>query len=485
MNSRSCELTFQNLKVKNKDCKFWRFNPFYTYSTSWCEVDKLRSQWKFQCCQLYFEVLESKSPIETLEFLEHQQKNINVNELCHQSNAYCLKPSRYAGTPDEIDEDLDHTNEANTDNDYWQTSRPHSRAIHSLSSNTLTRKLLESSAHCNQIELQGISKLNITQKDLTSLGIGILSQCCPKLRIFVIDENRLSTLKGAFHGCEGSLEYVLVKNNLLNDFKGLESLHNLKVLFLEGNFISYIGPGIELQTNLEDINVGKPKTSKYNCFSTSPHGAYRSWQGTPRFVEEKSEIGFRGCLTFRNINNQYARGLWPKLKKICLSNNKIARIWKLGNLFPNLEVLDLGCNELITLGGCEGRGLVGLKNLRLLDVGQNKIKGRSLWKALNYCPLLVSLVASRNQLTTLPTHFGSVMLREIWLNGNSIKCLGCKAWLPNLQRFYLQDNLIENLESLLGCPSLEVNLRLDQRFLFFNYQYQVIFSHNLKKIEEL
>jgi Leucine-rich repeat (LRR) protein len=75
---------------------------------------------------------------------------------------------------------------------------------------------------------------------------------------------------------------------------------------------------------------------------------------------------------------------------------------------------------------------------------------------LNHCPVLVSLIASRNRLTELPTHFGSVMLREIWLNGNSIKCLACNAWLPNLQRFYLQDNLIDNLESLLGCPSLEV-----------------------------
>ena len=396
-------------------------------------------------------MLASKSPLVDLEISKNQPKDFNIDKFYHQKGTYYIRQGRCVANADGIGEDLGH--ECESDINYWHAPQLQSPSIHSLSSNILTRKILEASACCNQMELQGVSKLNIIYKDLTSLGVGILGQWCPKLQIFMINENRLSTLKGAFDGCEGSLEYVIVKNNLLNDFKGLESLHNLKVLFLEGNFISYVGPFIVVQTNGEE---SMEKKSKNYFLSTSPRTSCRSWQGTPRFIEEKDDIASPGYLTSRNIDSQHTRSLWPKLKKLCLSNNRITRIWELGNLCPNLEILDLGSNELVALGGCDGRALIGLRNLQVLDIGQNKIKGRSLWKSLNHCPLLVSLIASRNRLTELPTHFGSVMLREIWLNGNSIKCLACNAWLPNLQRFYLQDNLIDNLESLLGCPSLEV-----------------------------
>ncbi|EFJ04888.1 hypothetical protein SELMODRAFT_431994 [Selaginella moellendorffii] len=103
-----------------------------------------------------------------------------------------------------------------------------------------------------------------------------------------------------------------------------------------------------------------------------------------------------------------------------------------------------------------GTALTGLNQLRVLDVGQNRLKGPSLWDALRNCPLLMSLVASRNRLTDLPTFAGSVLLRELWLNGNVIRKLSSVAWMPNLQRLYLQDNSIDTIEPLWGCPALEV-----------------------------
>lgn len=469
LNSEACEPTRKKSpKLGIESEILWKTFFLNIHFVGWHEVKKLRDRWKHQYSQSFLKAFASRNSVRGgLGITKPQQRDNNTNELWWQSNSHCTREGRNQGTKEEIEQVvvLDYGNEdGNGDDEYWYTPRSHSCSVQSLATCTLTRKILEASAHCNQTELRRIVKLNIMHKDLTSLGVGILGQWCPKLQIFMIEENRLNTLKGAFYGCEGSLEYVLVKHNLLNDFKGLELLQNLKVLFLGGNFISYIGPSTEVCMDQEvvykTVGMGPQMTTSENssCLSSTPRTLCRSWQGTPRFLEDKNDL--HSCLTSRNSHRQRTRCLWPKLKKLCLGKNRIVRVWELGSLCPNLEVLDLGSNELVTLGGCDGRALVGLKNLRVLDIGQNKIKGQSLWKGLTHCPLLVSLVASRNRLTELPTHLGSVMLREIWLNGNSITCLASKAWLPNLQRFYLQDNLIKNLESFWGCPSLEVNLVL-------------------------
>nr|PNR26939.1 hypothetical protein PHYPA_030420 [Physcomitrium patens] len=456
LNVKDLELKYSDSNIEASESVKRKFSGYVTipsldtYSKSWNKIGKLKNRWKNHCSQAFLKTLPSKRRAEPLGISKTQQ-DVVLKTHHHQSGAHYTREAIDISSVEENGV-VDHV----IDGDYWYTLRPHLRGMESSSSCTLTRKLLESSAHCNRTGLLGVTKLSIPHKELTSLGIGMLGRWCPKLRIFMINENRLSTLKGAFYGCEGSLEYVLVKDNLLNDLEGLESLQNLKVLFLEGNFISCIGSGTGVQIDSEEMNVAAAKTSGSSCLSTTPRASCRSYQGTPRIAEVRTDSTRRECVTSRDTNKHRASTLWPKLEKLSLGNNRISRIWELGSLFPNLEVLDLRSNELVTLGGYEGKGLSGLKHLRLLDVGQNKIKGRSLWNGLGHCQLLVSLVASRNRLTELPTHFGSVMLREIWLNGNCIRRLACKAWLPNLQRFYLQDNLIDNLESLYGCPSLEV-----------------------------
>jgi len=481
--------------------------PLVMYCINWHEVNKLKDKWRKQYSQPFLKVFPSFGSLtNTVEMEKLQPKEDSITEpriwsKSGKEHDYHIEKRRNLGTKDEIEKVgivLDSRNEdGSSEDEFWHT--PRSQHIQRsdvpfLTTCILTRKILEENAHCSQTELYRIVKLNIRHNDLTSLGVGILGRWCPMLKFFTIDVNKLSTLKGAFHGCEESLEYVLVKENLLNDLKGLESLQNLKVLSLEGNFISYIGPSIKVHKdpNVFDNRVKTgPKTTTMmttssgsngfcaSMLSLTPRTLCQSSQGISRFLEDKNDPWV--CLTSQNIPIQHAPDIiWPKLKKMCLKNNCISQIWELGSMCPNLEELDLGSNELVTLGGCDGGALIGLKNLRLLDVGQNKIKGRSLWKDLSHCPLLVSLVASRNQLTELPTHLGSVMLREIWLNGNFIRCLACKAWLPNLQRFYLQDNLIDNLESLWGCPSLEVtNSSYSIQFMHFSLLLIYIFYYNL------
>jgi Leucine-rich repeat (LRR) protein len=256
-----------------------------------------------------------------------------------------------------------------------------------------------------------------------------------------LDKNRLTTLENAFHGCQEFLEHISAKDNFLTDFAGLETLHNLQVLSLEGNAISQI-----------------LACTKERCWDDDHDNDANH---RPLFLHRRRGLQFESQQCSRCVDNAgrlLLRSWWPNLKNLSLARNRVTEILNLGFVCPNLEILDLSANQLVSLGGdAKGRGLTNLRNLRVLDVGQNRLKGRSLWEALNHCPLLVSLVASRNRLTELPTHSGNALLQELWLNGNSIRYFSCKAWLPNLQRLYLQDNNIDILVPIWGCPSLEAS----------------------------
>lgn len=307
----------------------------------------------------------------------------------------------------------------------------------------LTPTLLAESANCKQVELQKILRLDVGAHGLTSLGNGIIGRLCPNLQRFICGVNKLkSPLGGAFQGCEKSLRHVSIKDNFLTALDGLESLCNIEVLNLEGNALSNFFPiG-------EDDVVHKPSTNQAHA----PLCLYCNQQHVTTCLQDKIDLKVVDCASCENLT----LATWPHLKALFMGFNKIDKLPMLAKLCPNVEVLDLASNQLVTLGGCHGEALLGLRQLRHLDVGQNKLKGDNLWNGLMHCPMLMSLVASRNRLTNMPTHLGNVMLREIWLNGNAIRCLSCKAWLPNLQRLYLQDNLIDTLEPCWGCPSLEV-----------------------------
>lgn len=109
-----------------------------------------------------------------------------------------------------------------------------------------------------------------------------------------------------------------------------------------------------------------------------------------------------------------------------------------------------------------------------------RLRGRSLWSELRHCPLLTSLVASSNKITELPSPSalpGSVLLRELWLNGNGIRRLDALSWLPDLQRLYLQDNAIEGIGPLWGCLNLEVR--------FFSFRSRLLYHRSLDRFSEL
>ncbi|KAI5072692.1 hypothetical protein GOP47_0012798 [Adiantum capillus-veneris] len=299
----------------------------------------------------------------------------------------------------------------------------------------LSRTLLEQKLNCCGRDLQNVSFLNLNHEGLSSLGDSVLNHWCPKIRILTADMNRLNSLKNAFAGYEETLEQLSLKDNFLCELNGLECLRNLQVVHLDGNYLLHV-----CASNLNLLEEFSKEGFRDNV-NIDVVG-----QGRRKVVLPIS-LGSARCLPLL---------CWRSLREFGVSCNRISKVERLGLLCPNLEVLDLGSNNLVSLGWSEESALFGLRCLRVLDVGQNRLKGSSLWDNLRHCPLLVSLVASRNRLEDLPTHDGSVFLRELWLNGNSIRCFACAAWLPNLQRLYLQDNEIDTLMPICGFPSLEV-----------------------------
>eukprot|EP00250_Pteridium_aquilinum_P007617 c17288_g1_i2 orf=559-3783(+) len=300
---------------------------------------------------------------------------------------------------------------------------------------TLSRTLLEQKLSCCGKDLQNVSFLNLNHEGLSSLGESVLSRWCPKTRIFTADMNRLNNLDNAFIGYEETLEQLSLKDNFLCDLNGLECLHKLQVIHLDGNYI--------LQLCASNLYLSEKKSEQESRKNPIPKTV----------GQRKGKILLPIPLGSAKCPPSLC---WRSLREFGVSCNRISKVERLGLLCPKLEVLDLGSNNLVSLGWSEESAFFGLRCLRVLDVGQNQLKGRSLWEGLRHCPLLLSLVASRNRLEELPTHDGSVFLRELWLNGNSIRCFSCTAWLPNLQRLYLQDNEIDTLMPIWGFPALEV-----------------------------
>jgi hypothetical protein len=113
-------------------------------------------------------------------------------------------------------------------------------------------------------------------------------------------------------------------------------------------------------------------------------------------------------------------------------------------------------------GGC----LRSLPSLTHLDLGNNRLTSISAAALSDGCPLLQTLILSRNEISEAPCPLRLPLLRSLWLNGNRIAEL--TRWnrsdkredamfLPMLQKLFLQDNQIMSLDkhSLECCPMLQ------------------------------
>ncbi len=133
----------------------------------------------------------------------------------------------------------------------------------------------------------------------------------------------------------------------------------------------------------------------------------------------------------------------PCLTELSIATNKISSLPDYPLTMRNLQKFNLFHNRLAYL---PQRSLSQLRYLTDLDLGRNiftEISG----EAFNGCVALIRLVLSQNRLKMPPNNMRLPLLKELWLNGNSVSSLQdwTGIWLPSLQELRLEDNRLTSL----------------------------------------
>ncbi len=195
----------------------------------------------------------------------------------------------------------------------------------------------------------------------------------------------------------GELEGLNLGGNEISDIEGLDSLVNLKLLWLSSNNIVEI-KGIKNLKKLEDLSLSFNEISRIEGLETLIH-----------------------------------------LKKLNLKSNFIKKIENLDKL-TELNVLSLLKNKIEEITGLES-----LLKLKKLDLSKNKIK---IIKGLNHLRNLKGLLLQENFLTELNEIISLSSLTILNLEKNQLKNINGIEKLINLTELNLADNNIEDIEEL-------------------------------------
>ena len=211
----------------------------------------------------------------------------------------------------------------------------------------------------------------------------------PNLVVLDLNVNRIVNLD-SLSSAKPPLEELFLKDNALNCIQGLREISTLRVLNLEANQLTDLSV-LERLPNLEQLSANMNRLSAMPVL-TSPH-----------------------------------------LQKLELYHNRICSF--------------------------SAEHLQHMASLTHLDLGRNKLCAVS-GEALSRCQLLSQLVLSQNQIAEVPHPLYLPNLRSLWLSGN--KLCNLKKWirddvtscddswpvfLPLLERLYLQDNNISNVDA--------------------------------------
>ena len=82
----------------------------------------------------------------------------------------------------------------------------------------------------------------------------ILSECCPNLKIVFLQDNFLTTIGNAFYGLK-NVTQINLYNNLVSDMDIFDDCVNLRKLYMENNRISLLA-GLRNCQRLEELYLG-------------------------------------------------------------------------------------------------------------------------------------------------------------------------------------------------------------------------------------
>ncbi len=224
---------------------------------------------------------------------------------------------------------------------------------------------------------------------------------------------------GVFKTLQSLQDLDLTKNQMFAIPRGLfDNLHDLENLKIAWNKISEIRHGTFRNLHkLSQLNL------MGNQISVLDHGAFSDLRH----------------LIILNLNSNKITTLYPQmfhgldaLQRLDLQNNVISYIPDGTFLvLPQLKYLSLARNNLTVI---HTRTLLGVTQLEELSLQQNMINNVSS-KALLSTPNLKILHLADNQLTTLGDDCAlqtMTTIRQLWLQGNPLKCDCGWSWLTGL-----------------------------------------------------
>ncbi|KFW68021.1 Leucine-rich repeat and IQ domain-containing protein 1, partial [Pygoscelis adeliae] len=288
----------------------------------------------------------------------------------------------------------------------------------------------------------------LTLEDLPACSLSTLSECS-NLQVLTLRRCGLVALEG-LSSCK-DLKYINVEENNIQIID-CENLENLCVLILNKNYLSSVC-GLDGCINLQNLELSYNRITRIG-----------SSQGlkVANFLQEgstahRTELGLTASLYSRDLgyiiqdlsyNNILVVSSHIEYTKTDLRSYCIPPICGLESL-KNLQKLIVDHNQLIsTKGLCETPTLIHL------DCSFNHL---TQVEGIESCGLLQILKLQGNNLQELPRLENHVLLRELYLDDNSISAVRMLSlyWLPLLQIILLSQNRLTELVPLNSFVSLE------------------------------
>jgi protein phosphatase 1 regulatory subunit 7 len=227
------------------------------------------------------------------------------------------------------------------------------------------------------LELEHLETLSFRQNLLRDAGRLSQLKNAENLKSLELRDNQLEELPDMSRF--GKLEYLELSYNVLRNIGGLDAMrkddHPLKELYLANNKIKVIEGLESFQGHLEQLELGSNRIKSMHGIESLRH-LQSLWLGSNRI--ERIDIDM-SCFRYT-------------LKQISLQSNRLTSMDGLEECeaLEEIYVSDNGITELCRLDS--------LKNLKVLDVSRNQLRGLD---GVGTLPLLTDLWANNNLIENL------------------------------------------------------------------------------------
>ncbi|CAB4377232.1 unnamed protein product [Rhizophagus irregularis] len=214
-------------------------------------------------------------------------------------------------------------------------------------------------------QLQKLGILNLSHNKFSKLP-----DCLTSLKSLVelqISSNNLSGVLDPTFGNLSKLETLDISQNGITGLPlEISNLKNLRKLNLSKNKLKEIpGAALNGMTYLEELEIGE---NQLEIVFKDLDGQTVNLSSLTRLNVRQNKL--RALDESQDSTIFHPSVKFPKLKELLVSLNRIESFGPLLHTTPNLEILDMGDNKFSEIP----EGLVALKHLKRLDLGNNSLK---------------------------------------------------------------------------------------------------------------